>query len=1175
MLRTSRHIPWLLWLTYLSWTGCADPTSVPGVSLDLSQARQWQAAGQFDSAAWAYQQALPGQPDSSRAATHLSLSECLRYNGEAEAALAQADTAFQALRQAPQLDSLALARALLAQAQAQIDLGAYDQAESLIGQARQDWLAILPDTALPVLAAADAQARLYYYQGQYEAIGPLARKVLRHRRTALPEGHPDRVEAFERMAIFFLETNQPDSALYYAQQAEAAALAAWGDTHLLFGNLLSLVAHVHTRRGEYEQALAYQQRIARITEAVLGPHHLSLGQDFNNLGVGYHNLGREHEAIPYYRRAAEIFAQSGMYRPFIANNFLNLGILYKDLGQLDSAYHFLQAALVHYDSLGAEKTMGLHVATVYNALGNVLVAYKDHEAAAIYYRRSLDLFVQHLPAIHFKKGELYNNLGQSLIETRQLEAGLAMLDSARKQLMVAFGPEHPYTGFVLNNIAEAYHLSGQPEAARRLHQQALSLRLGRLGPDHPETWTSQGNLARAECLSGATQQGLSRYQAAIEGVQARYGTHHWLAAVLEQGMGECLLQAGQAEMARQHFQRALQATLPGFDATQPEAFPERFETLSVDALLGSLVGIMETYRLAYQHQPRADQLMQLVATGKSLIQAVSTSRQHASSPPARSRLSQQVSQAYTYALDALYTAQQQEQLSPAEAAGQAFAFFEANRSLGLQDQLRDHRAREFAGLPDSVLRQERQLLENLAFEQQAWQAATSDSARQAHQARLVRLRTHWDRLRERLAQDYPAYFQLKYAPDPSDWEELLPETDSTLWLAYFWGKDHLYCWQVQAGQPQLRRIERGPAFEARLQRLLRTLDDQRQVISQMHSPQMKQQLAQDAHELYLHLLPTERLSRASGLVIAPDGPLSLLPFEVLLTALPQPQQAYRDWPYLLRAHRVRYVFSATSQALSQRRRQGGKGVAGFAPIYPANDSIPDYPGRNLGPLFNNQEEVSQIKAVVQGRAFLGKGATEASFREEAGSYQVLHLAMHALLDDEDPLRSCLVFTPEAEQGRPERSDGVLHAYEIYHLPLEAELAVLSACHSGQGDFRPGEGLVSLGRAFAYAGCANTVMSLWQADDAAAATLMGRFYHHLASGLPKDEALRQARLDYLASEDLTHPHFWGNFVLFGDREPVEVKPRRRADLLFWGKIALLLLGLVGVGGWWWRKARRQR
>jgi CHAT domain-containing protein len=272
---------------------------------------------------------------------------------------------------------------------------------------------------------------------------------------------------------------------------------------------------------------------------------------------------------------------------------------------------------------------------------------------------------------------------------------------------------------------------------------------------------------------------------------------------------------------------------------------------------------------------------------------------------------------------------------------------------------------------------------------------------------------------------------------------------------------------------------------------------------------------------------------------------------------------------------VRYIFSATSQALARGNLRQGKGFAGFAPTYPARTDSPRwvaFPGRNLGPLFNNQREVTEIEAVVAGKAFLGALATEATFRQEARSYQVLHLAMHAVLDDEDPLRSCLVFTPEATPGQPERTDGVLHAYEIYHLPLEAELAVLSACHSGQGDFRPGEGLVSLGRAFAYAGCANTVMSLWQADDAAAATLMGHFYQHLAEGLPKDEALRQARLDYLASEALTHPHFWGNFVLFGDGEPVEVTPAGTDSPLFWGKIGLLVLGLVGTGIWWSRRRK---
>ncbi|MEL6675009.1 MAG: CHAT domain-containing protein, partial [Bacteroidota bacterium] len=151
----------------------------------------------------------------------------------------------------------------------------------------------------------------------------------------------------------------------------------------------------------------------------------------------------------------------------------------------------------------------------------------------------------------------------------------------------------------------------------------------------------------------------------------------------------------------------------------------------------------------------------------------------------------------------------------------------------------------------------------------------------------------------------------------------------------------------------------------------------------------------------------------------------------------------------------------------------------------------------------------------------------------------------------------LVFSPDTTDHQ-----NLLHAYEIFDLPLVADLAVLSACHSGEGPWENGEGYMSLSRAFRYAGCPNIVMSLWQAEDAASQQIMREFYAHLSQGMAKHEALRQAKLNYLAHGHLTHPFFWAGYVMVGDAQAL---PQTFAWEQWALGLGMLLLGILLVLG----------
>jgi len=155
-------------------------------------------------------------------------------------------------------------------------------------------------------------------------------------------------------------------------------------------------------------------------------------------------------------------------------------------------------------------------------------------------------------------------------------------------------------------------------------------------------------------------------------------------------------------------------------------------------------------------------------------------------------------------------------------------------------------------------------------------------------------------------------------------------------------------------------------------------------------------------------------------------------------------------------------------------------------------------------------------------------ARESLFKEEAGRYRVLHLATHGIVDERSPMYSALVLAAAPD----DRDDGLLEARELMSLTLHADVAVLSACDSGSGGVRPGEGVVGLSWAFLVAGCPTTVVSRWTAESRATSRLMIEFHRRLVAGDSKPEALRRAQRSLMGDRRYAHPFYWAPFVVIG-------------------------------------------
>jgi CHAT domain-containing protein len=163
--------------------------------------------------------------------------------------------------------------------------------------------------------------------------------------------------------------------------------------------------------------------------------------------------------------------------------------------------------------------------------------------------------------------------------------------------------------------------------------------------------------------------------------------------------------------------------------------------------------------------------------------------------------------------------------------------------------------------------------------------------------------------------------------------------------------------------------------------------------------------------------------------------------------------------------------------------------------------------------------------------YLGMDAREDLFKTEAPHHRILHLATHGVLDETSPLYSHVVLAPGTGGSS---GDGLLEAWELLDLKLDAELVVLSACETGRGRIAPGEGIIGTMWAFLVAGSRALLVAKWKVESSSTTELMSSFHARLARAEgAKAEQLRQASLDLLRQPRRAHPFYWAGFALVGN------------------------------------------
>jgi CHAT domain-containing protein/tetratricopeptide (TPR) repeat protein len=1127
----------------------------------LDQANQAAKAGQLEAALKACDQALAtaraGSDQVGEARAHRGRALFLtRLHREAEAAQAwnEASAAWKRAGDGPgQVEALAAAALLLIQEQ-----------PAAAGQLLEQALAVVRAESRRPLAAAGAVSSAgtgFYLRdrlreaelleraalGLQEKLAPgsLAMADTLHHLGAVARAQRNLLVArdYHRRALTIRKKLAPGSldvakslsSLGYVSEDEGNLVAARGlyqqalaireklapDSLVVAASLDSL-GSVSRDQGDLAAAHRFYQRALTIREKLL-PGSMDLASNLNDLGRVAHDRGDLVAARELHRRALALEEKLAPGSLELAALLVDLGFVARDQGDLAAARDYHQQALAIQEKLAPES---LDVAASLEGLGVVANDQGDLAAARDYHQQALNIR-RKLEPDSLDVAASLNNLGNVADDQGDLVAAREFLQQALA-IKEKLAPASLNVALSLDNLGVIARNQGDRAAAQEFHQRALEIRK-KLAPDSLDLARSLNNLAIIAHDQGNTTAARDFLERALAIKEKLAPASLDLASSLG-NVGFIAQERGDLKSALELDSRAWQivrargVSVTGDEARQ--AFGSRYALYAAQLVGCQLALGQRDAAFVTLEEGRAQALQQLLAErhiDERLVdrgiwvnyKAAEGAFNHAGQLLAQAGVEEGKAEKELRTLEARVPTVRGPPLGPVAAAGD-------RQPRARLTAAREHRAAAFTACTQARLRME-----------QCW----GEVKRSA-----------------------PAVF-----PEPLSLEQArraLPP--DALFLSFTVGEQGTRLFLVSPAGDVPVRAYSLPFTELQLTEQVAKLRHLMGVGGDARGMEVvARQVGQDpftaaSRALFEQLFPAEArqsITRAGRLLLSPDGPLWELPFAALVTnqeGVPR----YLGLEKPLAYTPALFLFARARQQRPVAQESVGRGdspvalVVGNPLFAPPGVSAPTgaattdrtgerrafFDGQTPPPLPYAEQEARQIAALYHTEPLLGAAATEAAVRQRLPGAAIVHLATHGYYHPYQAMASgILLAAPSAATAAPEE-DGVLQAWEIFsQVKLKAELVVLSACESGRGEKRRGEGLVGLTRALEYAGAHSVVVSQWSVSDPSTAALMVALHQKLRAGIAKDEALRQAMASVQAEAKTAHPAFWAAFFLVGNPE----------------------------------------
>ncbi len=910
---------------------------------------------------------------------------------------------------------------------------------------------------------------------------------------------------------------------------------------------------------DYVQAVKYLSQALEAGMKKLGENHPEIAGIYYHFGMAHHIKRAYDEAIKFFNQALCIqIATLGEQHPEVAQTYHRMGVTYADQGDYNQALVFHQKALSI--QLGALGDQHPDVARTYSRMGVVYRRKGDHERALVFINRALVIGRITLGDRHPKLAGIYHNLGNVYFDQRDFDQALRCYENSLAINLAKLGEQHLYVSYDYNNIGNAYQMKGDFVQALRFLQKSVSIKRTVLGEQHSDVAMGYGNIGEIYRKKGDSNRALRFYQKALAIHLASPGTYHSELAEIYISIGDVYENRSVYDQAMVFYQQAINASVLEFSNRTDN--PTLNDVLFEQTLLASLAKKAETLanRFAKQSHHLHD-LEAAVSTYRLASQLIDQMRSGYKAQGSKLFLAQQATQIYDEAIQASLQLHRATQRN--EHKDTAFQFAEKSKAGVMLEALSEAEAKQFAGIPDSLLAQERQLRLDLTFYdksliEEKLQGEAGDSAKIAlWENKVFNLKQTYEALLQRFEQEYPDYYNLKYRVNTASVQEVQEQLldDEAALVEYFTGKDSIFIFALKRESFAISIVAKDSLFARQVEQLRHGIVEQNYAA-----------YTQAAYYLYQTLLaPVADKLNAKHLIIIPDAMLSAIPFEALLTQTVSATGGLKEYltlPYLMEEYTISYAYSAVllQQKLSKKNITTKRDYLAFAPVFSGGLTA----GTRGAGFFKRNLSLDSTRTAVRRRGYLPTSKKEVTcildrFKNSYGfferwlgqksqvhleheaneenlkspqvsDYRYLHFATHGLVNEKQPALSGLIL---ASKDTISNEDGILHLGEIYNLNLNADLVVLSACETGLGQIAQGEGIIGLTRGFLYAGAANVLVSLWQVSDMTTSDLMVDFYDKMLGGMGKAEALCEAKRQMIRRDPgYAKPYYWAGFILTG-------------------------------------------
>ncbi len=817
--------------------------------------------------------------------------------------------------------------------------------------------------------------------------------------------------------------------------------------------------------------------------------------------------------------------KSGMpsdHKPKYYRVYNALGLVCIELGDFSNGISYFEKAL-------KSTSNPISIAVISGGIANCYSMKSDYPKAICYYENTLPVFEKCDRKDRYRlMAAYYTNIGLSYLKlldyNRAKNCFLKGIWVAEKNQIGGFGDAYFNCGLAYQKLDSLEKANRYFKKAKYYFKKEIESNIKAFGENHYKTGMAYMNYAMlcSEISEFTTSEQL--FRRAYKTLTASLGDKHYHTAFCLKNYAEFFYRRGSYRQALEYCQKSLISNVYSFNDTSVYVNPNA-EILPDMDLLDILKLKAQAFAKLAEQQSKIENLEAALSTLELTVGFIERLRTGYLYEASKLQMAANEHETYLSIIEianSLYKIS-----SDSKYIVTAFRYAEYSKYAVLREVKNDEMAKGVAGIPDSIHESERNI--ELQISNTRRQVEVENKLEHPNRSKLE----EWNRQLltltlklegqiQLLEKNYPAYYKLKYSNQVVSLPQLqkaMEEKEAI--IEYVLSDNALYTFAITKDTFQLVKQDADTAFLSSINHFTDAL----------HSDLSLDyvELRGAAYSLYQKLiLPVEPLLKGKSLLIIPDGRLGLIAFDALIYRPSSPKQKYYfiNEPFLIRKYPIGYASSATLYSYSLGDdRKGNPSFLGIAPSFRVmRDS--------LGWLLYGEKSVKRLAWLTFGKSLTGRSATEENFRRYCGEYDIIHIHTHGLEDTLNPSRSRLVMARPTSPA----DNRYLYAWEVYGLQMRPRMTVLASCYSGSGKLSNGEGVMSMGRSFIYAGSQSVVISLWIGYDKPMYDLLNSFYLNLFKGMRKDEALRLAKLEYLKNTQsfFSNPHFWAGLVVNGNQ-----------------------------------------